>query len=392
MALDMIDSAAEPVFVHLDRDVSGFIVDAAPLTIHDPIQVATLDSDCYAPLATVAREIGRELQGDGMLIGWHAGGGDPMYLFADVAPGAGPHAECEMASMAASAGTTRTFDARSEWRQIAGSASDGLLTTTIPADGGVVTVTTLFKRIGQSTRKRASEASARLLPLVQPFFRIWASRLRSATQLRALTAAIDRSDVGVLLVDASGQLTFANEAAEALIARNDGLRRLGGMLAASHLSDTLSLQTSIQHVLASGTDESKANTAPAPVVALRRSCGRPLMATIVPVRTVAQPACDAAAIVYVFDPGRTMGALLEPVCKFFGLSRVETQLACLIGDGMVLSDAAKAMRVRELTARSYLKQIFLKTGTKRQAELVGLLLKSAVRTHRIDGKATVTPN
>jgi DNA-binding CsgD family transcriptional regulator/PAS domain-containing protein len=392
MALEMIDRAAVPAIAHLDHDTIRMADGIAPVAIQRPIQIAALDSEYYAPLANVAREIGRELQGDGMLIGWHASGGDPMYLFADVAQGLGARVEREMASMAALAGTMQTFDAHSEWRQIGNAACDGLLTTTIPADGGVVTVTTVFRRIGQSTRKRASEASARLLPLVQPFFRIWASRLRSATRLRALTAAIDRSDVGVLLVDASGRLTFANEAAEALIARNDGLRRLGGMLAASHLADTLNLQTSVQHVLASGADDPKGSATAAPVVALRRSCGRPLMATIVPVRTLAQPSGDAAAIVYVFDPGRTMGVLLEPVCKFFGLSRVETQLACLIGDGMVLSDAAKAMHVRELTARSYLKQVFLKTGTKRQAELVGLLLKSAVRTHRIDAKAPATPN
>jgi len=382
MALQMIDSLSEPVFVHLDRDVSGFSQDRTPGPRQRPIEVAAIDGEVYSPLATVAREIGRELQCDGTLIGWHAGGSDPMYLFSDVARSAEPQVEREMASMAESAGTLRTFDARSEWHQLNATSADEVLTTSIPAEGGVVTVTTLFRRIGQTTRKRASEASARLLPLVQPFFRIWASRLRSTAQLRALTAAIDRSDVGVLLVDSSGQVSFANETAEALIARNDGLRRLGGMLAASHLSDTLNLQTSIQHVLANEADDPKA--AAAPVVALRRKCGRPLMATIVPVRNVTAPPCDSAAIVYVFDPGRTMGSLLEPVCQFYGLSRVETQLACLIGDGMVLCEAAKAMRVRELTARSYLKQIFLKTGTKRQAELVGLLLKSAVKTHKID--------
>jgi DNA-binding CsgD family transcriptional regulator len=38
------------------------------------------------------------------------------------------------------------------------------------------------------------------------------------------------------------------------------------------------------------------------------------------------------------------------------------------------------MHVTEQTARSYLKQIFVKTETNRQAELVRLMLTSSVRT------------
>jgi DNA-binding CsgD family transcriptional regulator len=88
----------------------------------------------------------------------------------------------------------------------------------------------------------------------------------------------------------------------------------------------------------------------------------------------------AAAAIYLFDPGQDLQLRLEPACRFYGLSPVETRLACCLAEGGSVVEAAERIRVREQTARSYLKQIFIKTATNRQAELVSLLLKSCIRT------------
>lgn len=101
------------------------------------------------------------------------------------------------------------------------------------------------------------------------------------------------------------------------------------------------------------------------------------MAAVVP---TGRPSEVSAAVIYVFDPSQNLHPLVEPVCAFYRLTAVEAKLACLLADGMSLADAAEAIAVRGQTARSYLKQIFLKTDTKRQAELVWLMLRSAVRT------------
>lgn len=336
----------------------------------------TFDQAGHESLMLMAREIGRELQSDGMLIAWQDSGRDAVRLFADDVWDAEAGAERDILERASRTGGARTALARSEWHALDGEGETGVLTTSIPADGGTVTLATLFRRLGASTKSRASEALARLLPLVQPFFALWTTRLRAAGRLKALTAAINRSDVGVLIVDVHGRLTFANEAAEALIARNDGLRRKGDLIAATTLSDTLRLQAAIEHVVSPASG--KARTARAPVIALSRASGRQLMAAVVPLDGETAHD-DDAAIIYVFDPGQELRLLLEPVCQLYGLSPVETRLTCLLADGLSLAEAARATRVQELTARSYLKQVFLKTSTKRQGELVGLMLKSAVR-------------
>jgi DNA-binding CsgD family transcriptional regulator len=72
--------------------------------------------------------------------------------------------------------------------------------------------------------------------------------------------------------------------------------------------------------------------------------------------------------------------LLEPVCRLYRLSRVETKLVSYLAQGKTLSDSSALMRIKDQTARSYMKQIFVKTSTNRQNELIVLMLSSVVRT------------
>jgi DNA-binding CsgD family transcriptional regulator len=54
----------------------------------------------------------------------------------------------------------------------------------------------------------------------------------------------------------------------------------------------------------------------------------------------------------------------------FGLSLAEARLVALLFGGASLRSCAKALGIQYETARSYLKSVFQKTGTHRQAELV----------------------
>lgn len=57
----------------------------------------------------------------------------------------------------------------------------------------------------------------------------------------------------------------------------------------------------------------------------------------------------------------------------FGLSDSEARLAVLLSSGKTLAQAADALEVTYETARTQLKSVFAKSGTRRQAELVDLL-------------------
>ena len=336
------------------------------------------DDDGDEPIASVMREVSRQLEADGTLLTWHDGDASPMLLFADGLCERRSATEQAMLATARLAAAQHAHASQSQWRALDELEHGGMLTTSIPAGTGVVTITSLFQRIGATTRARARDALARLLPMMRPFFGLWTARLRALSRVRGLTAAVDKSDVGVVLVNRVGRVLFTNAAADALIARHDVLRCSNGLLSGARLSDTLRLQAAIEHVVQRGAPVPP--TTSAPVVALHRANGRPLLAAIVGSEKPPVSADESAAVIYLFDPERDLRPLIEPACKLYGLSPVETRLACLLTDCIALADAAERMHIREQTARSYLKQIFLKTDTNRQAELVWLMLKSSVRT------------
>jgi DNA-binding CsgD family transcriptional regulator len=58
----------------------------------------------------------------------------------------------------------------------------------------------------------------------------------------------------------------------------------------------------------------------------------------------------------------------------YGLTKAEARLASNLADGASLPSMAQAFDVKLTTIRSQLQQVFAKTGTSRQAELVALLL------------------
>ena len=86
-------------------------------------------------------------------------------------------------------------------------------------------------------------------------------------------------------------------------------------------------------------------------------------------------------IIYVFDPDQDVEKMLAPVCGMYKLTDAEARLVRHLVRGLRISDAAQRMQVQPETARTYLKQVFVKTGTNRQVDLVRVMLASVMRTN-----------
>ena len=109
---------------------------------------------------------------------------------------------------------------------------------------------------------------------------------------------------------------------------------------------------------------------------LSRHLGGDLVVTVSPIpRHGAGPEfLGASVLILIVDPKRGRApdeALLRQV---YGLSPAEAALAGRIAIGETLREAAITRGIAYGTARSYLEQIFHRTGTRRQAELTRLLL------------------
>ncbi len=81
-----------------------------------------------------------------------------------------------------------------------------------------------------------------------------------------------------------------------------------------------------------------------------------------------------AAVLFVTDPDRDGRASTEALRRRFGLTRAEAAFLGEIVKGDGIQAAADRLGVSLATARTHLRHVFDKTGTQRQAELVGLMV------------------
>jgi DNA-binding CsgD family transcriptional regulator len=114
-----------------------------------------------------------------------------------------------------------------------------------------------------------------------------------------------------------------------------------------------------------------------PVVLPRRNGRRPLLAHVAPVVGAASDAfLLARAVVLLTDleeappPPNTV-----TIQRVFGLTPAEARLAGRIAAGENLNECAEAEGITRETARSRIKAIFEKTGTRRQTELALLIAR-----------------
>ena len=192
-----------------------------------------------------------------------------------------------------------------------------------------------------------------------------------------LRDAINLASVGTILIDRTSKIGFANSLALELLDAGTLVRRCGSSFAAVNLGDAMKLQVAIGHAVAENATPRRAGSPSRGSAMLKlRGRNRTLIVTVVPCEEPAIASDAIAATILLLDPAGDLAQTLQPVCKLHGLSPVETQLASLIAGGTSLQAAAERMHVKEQTARTYLKQIFSKTGAGRQSDLDRILLTS----------------
>jgi DNA-binding CsgD family transcriptional regulator/PAS domain-containing protein len=192
----------------------------------------------------------------------------------------------------------------------------------------------------------------------------------------------DRLPFAVILVDERGRIVSQNQAATDLFAGADGLTARCGRLWAAHPTDQAALDRLIRGAAVTANGQGVDGGG---AVALRRpSLRRPLGVLVMPIPrrgsafTLDIGAPSPAALIIVTDPEAMPQTPVAILQRLYGLTPAEAGLARALAAGRSLHEYADAARVTSETARWRLKQVLAKTDTHRQAELVRLLLTSAV--------------
>jgi DNA-binding CsgD family transcriptional regulator len=194
--------------------------------------------------------------------------------------------------------------------------------------------------------------------------------------LSAGLEALDLLNIGLIVCSASAELLVANQTADHILQARDGLE-LGsdGIVSAIH-EGTESLKGLVRKVAES---RGQARGGSDSAFAVQRADGkRPLTIFVRAVKTKTDmPAAnEAAVLIMILDSALPVETTQAELRQLYGFTATEARLANHLMEGLALEDCCEAMGVRRTTARMHLRNIFAKTGVRRQGELVSLLLKS----------------
>ena len=214
---------------------------------------------------------------------------------------------------------------------------------------------------------------ARLLPHVKRALELsWQfTRERSARQ--TLLDVLDQLPTAIIVVDAAARPVMVSAAAEAILASSDGFlvkrRRLEALWHAERVR--------LDQLIASACAVADGDAAAGGQLTVSRPSGRrPFLVMVSP---LPRAYCDQAgqqgrlAAVVIKDPHARLhasAASRRELAEVYGLTRAEERLLHFILDGLGLFEAAERLGVSRNTARTHMKRIYAKTGTRRQAELM----------------------
>lgn len=195
-----------------------------------------------------------------------------------------------------------------------------------------------------------------------------------------LLSAVDVLPNAVVLLDRMGRTLFVNRSAKRLL-HDGGLLTPQGVVAASmaearELSSALANTVLLAEVVRPGDGPA---VRPRPVKLSRRGRSA-LWLLLYPLRaqsSLRQASHSARVLAILHAPGARVRIDPRLLVKLHDLTPTEAALASALAEGRTLSEFASARGCSELTARTHLKHVLEKTGTRRQAELVRNLLASA---------------
>jgi DNA-binding CsgD family transcriptional regulator len=168
-------------------------------------------------------------------------------------------------------------------------------------------------------------------------------------------AAIDLLNLGILVLDVEGRIKFANRAAKALLQGGQDRSQRGAAF------------DRIRAATARGDGAEGCFT-------LSTANRKSLIVLSVPSHNDDPGTGASSSILFLDDPTAQPELDLRPITRLYGLTRAETRLLQALVRGERVGTYAKAAGITLNTAKGYLKQLFSKTQTRRQSDLLRLVL------------------
>lgn len=241
-----------------------------------------------------------------------------------------------------------------------GKSADGISRLSIMKGGGMVD-----RRMHQVILHLTPHLQRAML-VRQKLQRHNALEMTSAQTLDALRTA-------VLLLDPDGHITHSNASARTILDEADVLRSVRGRLVTSDVNADRMLRQALEGAALG--DPATANGKIS--LHLTAADGSHHVGHLLPLTAGRRQALGASyeACAVLFVSKAALDTVIAPdlIRKLFKLTPTELRVFLSIVEIGGVPDVAKSMGVAETTIKTHLARIFMKTGTKRQADLVRLL-------------------
>lgn len=228
----------------------------------------------------------------------------------------------------------------------------------------------------------------RLLPYLRRSLHVHNLLGRSESLGSLYAEAINRLSVATLILDETGCVLQLNDVARSMLNEADGIKLVGTRLEASYPSDNRELHKLIRDALEVQINGDGAVTREA--LSIARPSGEVSLGVVieaVPTLEWAEGKGRPTVIMYIRDSVGRSQVDNRVAKELFNFTPAETALALELANGLSLEEAAENLGIMRNTARAHLRAIFSKTGVRRQAELVRVMLNSVVSL----GTCNVTP-
>ena len=182
----------------------------------------------------------------------------------------------------------------------------------------------------------------------------------------ALRFVFDQLPMAVVLVDSHLKLLYINQLAEQILRSHATVSIMRGQLCGTDAADHDRLAGVVQRAATRGQRQAP-DEVTSEICTIRSNADDRrviLVATPVP----ADGAVRVALLVFESPGYRPVSA--QVLQQIYGLTRAEIVLVQALASGFSLEDAAHHIGIAVNTARTHLKHIFIKTGAKRQSELI----------------------
>ena len=180
----------------------------------------------------------------------------------------------------------------------------------------------------------------------------------------------DQLSVGIVLLNRSAEIVFANTAAKS-ISENGGSLRLNGGVRSHSSSHDRRLGNLVRSVISGAS--ARAMSIPS------SDSGTSVMVLAAPMQGPGQDHASvrnlrsAAAVLVICDPDRLAKVPTAWMMDAYGLTLAEVRVARAFASSATIADTARSLEISSNTVKTHLRRVYEKTGTNRQAELSRLI-------------------